>query len=219
MDEVGRLRAQVQQLERQLQGVRAEAAAPVRDTMAMARHQRIFKQVFEFLSVENLMELARANRDKYRRAQPFPHIALDDFWPAEFVQAVDEEVLDNTDPSAGGVSWAEVCKMNADEVKLKQTSKLSLDPFAYRPNCYHFIDDESPHQNQKVAITNEEAMGPYTRLMFFAKKSPVFLRWVFFPGWLPGPTHRPPTHVCDCGCCVSVCLCVCVLAATGSLKP
>lgn len=47
-----------------------------------------------------LLERARANRERYARAEPFPHVVIDDFFPVEALDAILAEF-----PNPEGIDW------------------------------------------------------------------------------------------------------------------
>ncbi len=74
---------------------------------------------------DRLLRLGHELKDKYRTAQPFPHIAIDDFFPRDVVDAVHAEF-----PRPDQVAWQKFD--NAQERKLASDKERALSPAARR---------------------------------------------------------------------------------------
>lgn len=77
------------------------------------------------IAPDTLLERGRRLREQYRTAQPFPHIAIDDFFPPEVV----EEVLASF-PKPESIEWQQF--KNARERKLASSNERLLPPAARR---------------------------------------------------------------------------------------
>lgn len=77
---------------------------------------------FYKLDSDYFQKLAKANRDKYVTAQPFPHIYLDDVFPPEVLNNVLEEF-----PNSNQIEWQQF--QNKNEVKLASRNEEQFGPF------------------------------------------------------------------------------------------
>ena len=77
----------------------------------------------EILPVENLAKIAAERSEDYAKADPFPHIVLDDVFPADFLRQVAAEFPDVNDPD-----WHKFD--NNREKKLASQGDEQLGPYA-----------------------------------------------------------------------------------------
>ena len=96
--------------------------------------------------VEHLIDVAVTYKETYRRAVPFPHVALDGLFPKQMLDAVEKEVSESQDGRgcSGGVS---------------------------RCRVRHDARTRQPLEVHKGSIQDEAQMGPGTKLAFAFMKS------------------------------------------------
>ena len=76
-----------------------------------------------FFDREQLLSVADRHRERYQRAEPFPHVVIDDFLPAEVLDRVLEEFPSKDDPV-----WARY--KNPAEKKLGNNTEALMGPLA-----------------------------------------------------------------------------------------
>ena len=77
----------------------------------------------QIVSIDQLDKIAEENVDKYKNAQPFPHIYFDNFFPKDFLIKVAEEF-----PEANSETWQKFDA--AAEKKLASRSDANIGPYA-----------------------------------------------------------------------------------------
>jgi len=113
----------------------------------------------EWFSPVRLKRLAEVRRREFRAAQPFPHTVIDDFLDPEVVRAVAKEFQES--------NYHSQCGHDRDR-------HLSRDTVA----CFYKPQANENKEFRKLAVLNEAAMGPYTRLVFALLKSSLFVRFL-----------------------------------------
>ena len=103
----------------------------------------------EFGSEGALKEFAVQLMNQYGQAQPFPHIALDDFFPASLLREVGREFSDQR-----VVEFEEICSRHQ------------------RSSCQKFINEK------KTGVHDVWKMGPCTQLAFMLLRSPQFVSFL-----------------------------------------
>ena len=117
-----------------------------------------------------------AARD-YGSASPFPHVVLENLFPADFVAAVASELPQEVDPHG--------CALAAppDGVKTSLSDQ----------RCFHATRLAS-REFRKSMINNEALMGNQTRLLFATMRSPRFVRFLEkmsgIDGLVPDPAYE-----------------------------
>ena len=77
----------------------------------------------QIVSIDQLNKIAEENSDKYKNAQPFPHIYFDNFFPKDFLLKVAEEF-----PESNSETWQKFDA--AAEKKLASKSDANIGPYA-----------------------------------------------------------------------------------------
>ena len=77
----------------------------------------------QIVSIDQLNKIAEENSEKYKNAQPFPHIYFDNFFPKDFLLKVAEEF-----PESNSETWQKFDA--AAEKKLASKSDANIGPYA-----------------------------------------------------------------------------------------
>lgn len=90
-----------------------------------------------FLPLERMRDLAKTSHDVYRKAEPYPHIVLDDFFDPRLLDLILEEF-----PKPGEIKWQQFD--NEREIKLASASEASFGPVTrlllYHLNSITFLE-------------------------------------------------------------------------------
>ena len=113
----------------------------------------------EYFSEERLLGLANQHRERFRNADPFPHVYVDDFLEPNFVRAVDDEFA--------STRFGELCKSQPKTSGKNQKKKV---------HCFHKAGDEN--EGKKTAVLDESVMGPNTRAVFGLLKTSLFVEFL-----------------------------------------
>ena len=108
--------------------------------------ERLLERVMSFMDPVKLERLGYELHEQYINAKPFPHIVIDDFWPEDFVAAIEAEVPDDVSHKTG----LERCHGSA--------------------GCFTADTNADKNQIGKSAMTDEAVMGPYLKFLFAVKK-------------------------------------------------